>query len=138
VYWDAITSQPVEAMSEAEQRECLLESIRREPKFGAYTSRMKAFFGTNTIEDAKRFAQTAEPKMDSKVPVVEVFASEFWNLDMNWLDCVISHEKRLLYYREYWHAAIYNHNPDQGTRRPPMVEVLMALPVRIGRVVDWV
>ncbi|MDO9014739.1 MAG: hypothetical protein Q7U84_08195 [Polynucleobacter sp.] len=138
VYWDAIQSKPFESMSDAEQREHLLEKIRQEPKFSAYTSRMHAFFGANTIEDAKRFADKIEPKPTEPVPIFEVFASVFWTLDMNWLDYATDHEQRLRNLREYWYAAISNHNPQVGSRRPPHLEVLMALPVTVGKIVDWV
>lgn len=137
-YWDAIQSKPFDAMTEAEQRESMLEAIKKEPMFQLYVSRMQAFFGANTIEEARRFAERIEPKPTAKVPIVEVFASKFWTLDMNWLDYAVDHAKRAKNLREYWYAAITNHNPETGKRNPPNLEVLMALPVTIGKVVDWV
>jgi len=138
VYWDAICTKGFDEMSHAEQREHLLENLRNEPRFSAYTSRMQAFFGVNTLDDARRFAEKIEPKPDYKVPVFEVFASTFWTLDMNWLDYSTDHETRVKYCREYWYAAISNHNPEVGERKPPHLEVIMALPVRIGKIVEWV
>lgn len=138
VYWDAICSKPFESLNESEQREYLLETIRNEPEFGAYTSRMRSFFGANSIEEAKRFADKIEPRSTEKVPVFEVFASKFWTLDMNWLDYSTDPEQRIRYLREYWYAAISNHNPEVGERNSPHLEVLMELPVRVGKVVAWV
>lgn len=139
VYWDAIHAKRFDEMSHAEQRERLLEDFHNESRFSVYTSRMQAFFGVNTLDDARRFAEKIEPKPDYKVPVFEVFASTFWTLDMNWLDYnTTDHETRLTYCRNYWYAAISNHNPEAGERKPPHLEVLMALPVRIGKIVEWV
>jgi len=72
------------------------------------------------------------------VPVFEVFASKYWSLDMNWLDYMTGHDQRVNYLRDYWLASITNHNPETGMRRPPQIEVLMALPVKIGKVVEWI
>lgn len=137
-YWDAVSTKPFGELTDAEQREFLLEQIRCEPKFSQYTSRMQAFFGANTILDARRFYEKVEPKQATPVPIYEVYASNYWSLDMNWLDYTTDHEKRVRYLREYWYAAISNHNPESGERRLPLLEVLMALPVTIGKVVEWV
>lgn len=138
VYWDAISSKPFQSLNESEQREYLLETIRKEPRFGAYASRMRSFFGANTLEEAKRFAAKIEPKPTEVVPIFEVFASRFWTLDMNWLDYSTHPEQRLRYLREYWYAAISNHNPEEGERKPPYLEVVMELPVRVGKIVAWI
>lgn len=137
-YWDALCSKTFEDMNNSEQREYLLEAIRNEPKFGAYASRMRAFFGANTLDDAKRFAEKIEPRPAKCLPVFEVFATRFWTLDMNWLDYSADPEKRLQFLREYWYAGISNHNPEIGERRPPLLEVLMDLPITVGKVVTWV
>lgn len=138
VYWDAINRKPVEEMSDAEQREYLLEQIKQEDKFSLYTSRMQAIFGANSIEEARRFALSIEPRPGQKVPIYEIYASKFWTLDMNWLDYSTDHENRLKHFREYWYAAISNHNPADGKRKQPALEVLIALPARVGQVVEWV
>lgn len=58
---------------------------------------------------------------------------------MNWLDYNSGHDKRVGYLRDYWYTAISNHNPIDGEqRRPPLLEVLMTLPVTVGKIVDWV
>jgi len=137
-YWDAISSKPFDTLSSAEQREYLLEAIRRESKFNVYVSRMRAFFGANTLEDARRFLEKVEPKPAEKVPVFEVFASKFWTLDMNWLDYSTSPDQRIQYGRQYWYAAISNHSPEIGERKPPLLEVLMELPITVGKLVAWV
>lgn len=142
LYREAIFTKPFEQMSDAERRELMLENIRKEPKFSNYTtSRLQAFFGANSIEEIKRFAERIEPKAEGKVPVYEVFASEFWTLDMNWLDSaknlehVTNLEHSLL---QYWYGSITNHNPEVGERNPPNLEILMTLPVTIGRIVEWI
>lgn len=137
VYWEAISTKPFELLSESEQREWLLERERRDPKFAAYPSRMQVFFGANTIDDARRFVEKSRDKPNYKVPIFEVFASTFWSLDMNWLDYVTDPETRGRYIREYWYAAISNHRPAEGERKPPLLEVLMKPPVRVGKIVDW-
>ncbi|MBK5512279.1 hypothetical protein [Pseudomonas sp. TH15] len=137
-YWDAIQTVPFEKMSDAEQREYLLETIKKEPAFSAYTSRMQAFFGANSIDDSRRFVETIIPRPHHRIPVFEVFSSMFWTLDMNWLDYVTDHGTRAHNSREYWYAAISNHNPEVGERRPPLLEVLMQLPVQVGKIVAWI
>jgi hypothetical protein len=137
VYWEAISTKPFELLSEAEQREWLLERERQDPKFAAYPSRMQVFFAANTVDDARRFVEKSKEKPNAKVPIFEVFASTFWSLDMNWLDYATDPQTRLGYIREYWYAAISNHCPAEGERRPPLLEVLMKPPVRIGKVVAW-
>ena len=138
VYWDAIQTVPFEKMSDPEQREYLLEHIKREPMFSAYTSRMQGFFGANSVGDATRFVEKAVPRPEHKVPIFEVYSSMFWTFDMNWLDYVTDPDTRAHYCREYWYTAITNHNPDVGDRRPPLIEVLMQLPVKVGKIVSWV
>ena len=137
VYWDSIQTVPFEKMSDAEQREHLLESIKNEPTFAAYTSRMQAFFGANSIEESKRFVEKIVPRPDYKIPIFEVFSSSFWTLDMNWLDYTTDPGTRVRYLRDYWYGTISNHNPEVGERRPPLLEVLMQLPVTVGKIVDW-
>lgn len=138
IYWDAITKKSFAEMTGSEQREYLLDRVKQDPRFNSYVSRLQAFFGSNTLEDAKRFYEKVEPKEPHPVPIYEVFASRYWSLDMNWLDYSASPEQMIDYFREYWYAAISNHNPDEGERRPPLIEVLMELPVTIGKVVEWV
>lgn len=98
---------------------------------------MQSFFGSNSLEDAKRFYDHYNPKQEYPVPVYEVFASRFWSLDMNWLDFSNQAERRANY-SEYWQARISNHDPDSGNRRGPLLEVMMALPITVGRVVAWI
>lgn len=138
IYWDAITKKSFTEMTDAEQREFLLERVKREPRFAEYVSRMQAFFGSNTLEEAKRFYEKVEPKQPHPVPIYEVFASRYWSFDMTWLDYSCSPEQRVNYIREYWYATLTNHAPEYGERRPPLIEVLMELPVEIGKVVEWV
>ena len=130
-------------------REFLLDEIRKgDPRFEAYESRFRCFFGANTLDEARWFASRIDPVPTWPVPIVEVFASRFWTLDMNWMDydcheredsslSLEMHQRGLKYFREYWHSAISNHCPSQGIRNPPRLEVLMALPVTIGKIVGW-
>lgn len=137
IYWHAISTKPFEQLNGAEQREWLLERERHDPKFAAYPSRMQSFFGANTMEDARRFVEKSIERPHAKVPIYEVYASTFWSLDMNWLDYSADLETRLGYIRNYWYASISNHCPAEGERRPPLLEVLMKPPVRVGKIVDW-
>lgn len=136
-YWEAISTRPFEQLSQAEEREWLLEREKQDPKFAFYPSRMQSFFAANTIDDARRFVEKSNDKPHDKVPIFEVFASEFWTLDMNWLDYATDLQTRLSYIRQYWYAAISNHSPAEGERRPPLLEVLMKPPVRVGKIVAW-
>ncbi len=131
-YYQAHAQKKFEAMSDAEQREYLLESIRREDKFAGYESRLKCIFGSNSIAEAEAFANEIVPRPSHDIPIYEVFASRFWNLDTNWLDYKCEHEQRVKYLREYWYGAISNHSPAEGPRRPPKLEVLIALPATVG------
>lgn len=137
-YWAAISTKSFQDMTDAEQREYLLEKIKKDEKFSLYTSRMQAFFGSNTIGDAKRFYEKVNPNQPNPVPIYEIYASNFWTLDMNWMDYSTDHNQRLNYLTKYWYSEITNHNPESGERRPPLLEVLMALPVTVGKIVEWI
>jgi len=137
-YWPAISSKDISEMNEAQLREFHLEEIRKESIFSTYTSRLQSIFGANSIEDAVWFAKSITPVPNLPIPIIEIYAQKFWSLDMNWLDFECSHEKSIRYYRKYWYAEISNHAPPQGERKPPKLEVLMALPVTVGKVVHYV
>jgi hypothetical protein len=138
VYLDSLVEKPFEVLNEAEQREHLLDRMRID-HFPEHISRLQACFGAKTIEDIKRFAEKIEPKPTGKIPVFEVFVSDFNTLDMRWLDYTPDHELRLQNFRNYWGGAITNYyHIDSGQPLPPLMEVLMALPVKVGKIVDWV
>lgn len=138
VYWDAIQTVPLENMSDVETRELLLEQTRSLPVFKEHRiSRLQSLFGAISIEDARRFVDTIVPKAE-RTPIFEVFASSFMTLDMNWLDYVSDPEQQIQNRRSYWYGEISNHNPETGDRKPPMLEVLMLLPVRVGKLIEWV
>jgi len=138
VYWDAIHTVPIEKMNEAEQREFLLEQTRSLPVFMEHRpSRLQSLFGAISIEDARRFVDTIVPKA-VRTPIFEVFASSFSTLDMNWLDYASDPEMYIQNRRSYWYGEISNHNPEIGDRKPPMLEVLMQLPVKVGKIIEWV
>jgi hypothetical protein len=139
VYWHVIKNKPVHELSDAERREMLLEEIRRTHlNRDFYESRMRCFFGANSIEDAKRFHHQVGDKPPHAVPIYEVTASRFWSLDMNWLDFVVDDRMQRENMRRYWYGEITNHNPENATRQPPLLEVMMSLPVTIGKIVAWV
>ncbi|ELE5025665.1 hypothetical protein RDG65_000924 [Vibrio fluvialis] len=137
-YWHAINHLPVEEMTDAQLREFYLEKIRNEPIFSAYTSRMQSMFAANSIEEAAWFALAVEPIPDHPINIFEIYADRFWTLDMNWLDYKSDLNTMLSYYRKYWYSEISNHAPKEGVRRPPRLEVLIALPAKVGQVVHTV
>ncbi|WP_143192548.1 hypothetical protein [Pseudomonas sp. BTN1] len=137
IYWDAICTKPFDSLTDAEQREFLLEQTRSLPVFSEHRcSRFQSMFGALSIEDAKRFVDTILPRPE-RVPIYEVFASSFCTLDMNWLDYASDVDTSIQNRRNYWYAEISNHNPETGDRKLPLLEVLMQLPVRVGKLVAW-
>ena len=135
IYWDAIRTKSFDDMTIEERREYLLEEVRREQAFSSRPSRMQSLFGALSIEEAKRFADTIVPRPE-KAPIFEVFASSFCTLDMNWIDYADPNQQTLNA-RCYWYAEISNHNPDFGERRAPLLEVLMQMPIKVGKIVGW-
>lgn len=134
-YSTAIQTKSWEALTAAERREFLAERVKRDPKFAnAYVSRMQAFFGANSILEATAFANAIDPRPPGRIPIFEVFARSFWTMDSAWLDYDPPQETNFV---QYWYGSISNSAPSSGDRRPPALEVLMALPVRIGEIVGW-
>ena len=133
-YWNALQTKRVDEMNVSERREFLLEQIRREPRYSAYSSRMQSIFAANTIPEAILFANSIIPRPDYPIPIIEVFADRFWSLDSNWLD-YNNDSMTYEYYRNYWEAKISNHCPLDGERRPPRLEVMIALPATTGKIV---
>lgn len=137
VYWNIIQTNRLEDMNEAEQREFYLENIKREPRYSSYASRLQSIFAANTINEAIIFADSIVPKPIHPIPIIEVFADRFWNLDTNWLDFEGS-LANVDNYRNYWDGLITNHHPRVGERRPPRLEVMIALPAKTGKIVHIV
>lgn len=134
-YFQAIQTKPPEALTPGERREYFAERIKRHPKFAnSYISRMQAFFGANSILDAVAFANAITPRPLGPIPIFEVYARTFWSLDSTWLDYDPHQDFNFV---QYWYGSISNSTPPTGDRRPPLLEVLMALPVRIGKIVAW-
>jgi hypothetical protein len=136
-YWSVFQSTPFEEMDSTQQREFLLETIKNEPYYFRYPSRLQAIFAANTIAEAIIFANSIVPKSNQDIPIIEIFADKFWTLDSNWLD----YEGSLTNpdnYRKYWNGVISNHNPQYGERRPPRLEVMIALPAIAGKIVHVV
>ncbi len=138
VYWDAIHTKPFDNLNDAERREFFLEQTRSLPMFREQRpSRLQSMYGANSIDEVKRFVNTIIPRPE-KTPIFEVFASSFTTLDMNWLDYVSDTNTYIQNRRNYWYGEISNHNPEIGKRKLPMLEVLMQLPVKVGKIVAWV
>ncbi|MDO6435609.1 hypothetical protein Q4E93_33660 [Flavitalea sp. BT771] len=124
-------------MNSAQLREYYLETIKREPRYHLYSSRLQSIFAANSIPEAIVFANSIEPKPKHPIPIIEIYATRFWNLDSNWLDFEPG-PNRIDLYRDYWEAKISNHCPDVGERRPPRLEVMIALPATAGKIVHIV
>ena len=138
VYWSAISQKPFEDMSPAEQREYILDHIRSsDPRYRLYTSRLQSFFGANYLEEAIRFAEEIMPRPDYKVPIYEVFSDRYWSLDMNWADYIGPKDRLIENAHDYWSGRITNHESINGDRKTPRIEVMMALPVKIGKIVAY-
>lgn len=136
-YWHIFQTNKLEEMNEAQQREFHLENIKREERYSLYASRLQSIFAANTINEAIIFAESIVPKPSHPIPIIEIFADRFWNLDTNWLDYEGS-LTNLNNYRNYWDGLITNHHPKVGERRPPRLEVMIALPATTGKIVHIV
>lgn len=136
-YWHTFQIKKFEKLNDAEQREFHLENIKKEPRYSLYASRLQSIFAANTINEAIIFANTIVPKPTHPIPIIEIFADRFWNLDTNWLDFEGS-LTNLNNYRSYWDGLITNHHPTVGERRPPLLEVMIALPAMTGKIVHVV
>lgn len=136
-YWPTITQMPIEQMNRAQRREFILEKIRQDFFAQHYPSRRQCLFAANSIQEALQFAHAFDEIPDFEVPIFEIFASYFWTFDMTWLDydCEGDLNKQYTHSNEYWNAAISNNNPTVGERRPPRLEVMIALPAQVGRIV---
>jgi hypothetical protein len=137
-YFPVLSQGNIEKMNEAQKREFFLDEIRKEQEFHLYTSRLKSIFAANSINDAIMFAHAVTPIPDTPINIIEIYAENFWSLDMNWLDYKNDHNTTMSHYRNYWRARITNHAPQQGERRAPRIEVLVALPAKTGKIVHQV
>ncbi|MFY0255366.1 hypothetical protein ACDQ55_15575 [Chitinophaga sp. 30R24] len=133
-YWHVFQTKTVEEMDSTQRREFYLEKIRREPEFVLYTSRLQCIFAANTLAEAIVFAQAITPVPSHPIPIYEIYADRFWNLDTTWIDFVEG-PNQFAQYRSYWHGKICNYRPSKGERCIPKVEVLIPLPARIGKIV---
>ncbi|WP_436298012.1 hypothetical protein [Variovorax sp. LjRoot175] len=72
------------------------------------------------------------------MPVYEVFTTAFHALDMMWLDIHGLDDNSMQWrYHQYW-SGVPSRDVFQGSGgvpRPPLYEILMPLPVRIGQIV---
>jgi len=134
-YWPVFQTVPFDQMNESQKREFVAEKIKQQPRYQQYTSRMQCLFAANTIAEAIVFANEIIPKPAHPIPIIEIFADKFWSLDMNWLDYGSGSTESFYY---YWDGVICNHRPVEGERRPPRLEVLIALPATTGKVIHIV
>lgn len=120
------------------RREWYAEGIRQ-AQFPQERSRLECIFGANSLLEAEQFARAIDPLPIHAVPIFELFASDFSSHDMNWLDYETGGDadKLLDNMKRYWWREISNSRPSTGDRRPPRIEVKMALPVTVGRLVAW-
>ncbi|MBI5942061.1 MAG: hypothetical protein HY859_16720 [Caulobacterales bacterium] len=125
-------------MTDAEHREYLCEWVRCHPRFLSHRpSRLRIMFAALTLQDAIGFGNDILPQTAEAFPIFEVFSDKFCTLDMNWLDYASSAEQKEANYTSYWWGEISNHNPVEGVRRPPRLEVLISLPATVGEIVAW-
>lgn len=131
---DAENSTP-----DAIKREMIAEAARQqEPQFRNEPSRLACLFAGNSIDDAKMFAKAIEPAPAHDIPIFEIFASNFSCHDMNWLDYECPDKDMMDNAKHYWWREISISAPITGDRRPPRIEVKIALPATVGRIVSWV
>lgn len=135
LYWPIFQTTPLEKMSREQQREFHLEQIKQQPRYHLYTSRLQSMFAANSIAEAVVFAMEIVPKPTHPIPIIEIFAEKFWTLDSNWLDY---EDPTTESYYNYWDGRISNNCPQIGERRPPRLEVVIALPAMAGKVVHVV
>lgn len=137
-YWPAFQTKTIEQLSDTQLREFYLEEIKKKPEYHLYASRLQSIFAANSIAEAIVFAESIVPRPDHPIPIIEIYAERFWTLDSNYLDYTSSHQQQINNYHNYWDGRVSNHRPSLGERRPPMLEVMIALPARTGKVVHVV
>lgn len=134
-YFSALQTKAVQHMNDVELRELYLEEIRKKPQYSLYESRLQSMFAALTIEDAIVFGNSIVPKPDHPIPIFEILTDRFWTLDSNWLDYKCDIQQQIDYYWNYWDGRITNHCPQVGERRPPRLEIMIALPATAGKIV---
>lgn len=134
VYWDVIHQTHPEQMgrTSAELREFCAEVALQESGFADRFSRHCSFFGVQSIKESLAYARTILPPPDHLIPIFEVQAENYLILDSTWLDFDCPLDRRLEYSRWYW-----TRFPTSSPFRPPRWEVVMCLPVTIGRQVGF-
>ncbi|RFM36037.1 hypothetical protein [Chitinophaga silvisoli] len=123
IYWPIINQKSVDEMEDSCKREYLLELVRQHPDYSLYTSRLQSIFAANSLTDAISFAKEISPRPLHPIPIIEIYANRFWNLDSNWLD-FDNEVKQIENFHNYWNGRISNHRPEVGLRRPPRIEVM--------------
>jgi hypothetical protein len=115
-----------------ELREYCAEKVLQEDEFRHRFSRHCSLFGVRSIEESIAYARTILPPPDHPIPIFEVQSDMYQILDSNWLDFDCPLDRRLEYSRLYWRGYATN-----IPLRPPRWEVVMCLPVTIGRQVGF-
>jgi len=122
-------------VQDAAAREHWAEMVRRDyPEFSDIPSRLHSLFAAPDIAGAERWAREITPVITGIVPIFEVTADVTAVLDSNWLtyDAKKASVREEYNYR-YWTGEQTNHRPAYGVRKEPNLEVLLKLPVRVGR-----
>lgn len=137
VYAGALSQMSREALDRVHRRELDLEVIRRRD-FAQRRSRLDSFFAAPTLEEAKRHALRMNDAPGAEARVFEVFAdSNHDALDVMWLDILGLDDAQMQHrYAQYWAGARSSDLFFGATSpRPPLLEVLLPLPLRLGEVV---
>jgi hypothetical protein len=132
-YWSKFLGRDYASMSDAEKRESHLERVRTDFFHERRASRMTAICAALTFDDAVRHALSTEPIPEYEIPIFEIIGNEFATYDRNWMDSSDFPSINDIYAKSYWYGEITNHSPSVGERRPPMLEVLVQLPARVGK-----
>lgn len=121
-------------------REMDLDLIRQQA-FGHRSSRFRSMFCAKSIDDALHHVRRNTSNGPHQVVrVFEVYAKEFHEHDSMWLDLAGPAVNRSLMQERYVHYWKGDMSRDliNGYVRPPLVEVLTPLPIRIGDLVHEV
>jgi hypothetical protein len=140
VYAGPLAQMPREALSREQRRERDLEVIRQW-RFPHRRSRLHSVFAAPTLEEAERHAFRMNNAKDSEARIFEVFAdSNNDPLDVMWLDIVgLDDAQMQRRYAQYWTGMKSSDIFFGATSpRPPLLEVLLPLPLRLGEVVTRV
>lgn len=137
-YYSQYFNLPLDDLPDYAQREIIAEITRSENEQFSSTcpSRFDSLFAALSVHDAIRFADTIIPVPKNRMRIFEVYATYYFIADMNNLDIDSNDLKiRASHSINYWSAKIYQGAFAKSLPRAPMLEVLLPLPVEVGKVV---